>query len=310
MDSAGAPTYLPFTPMRVDRHHLAPGAEPFPARLSSQPDGLRRRAWESGSFTTAHRPATRLVEGEIVSPNHLIMVTLRGGAARHEIRTDDGHRYDGPDRPGSVSFLPAGCARRLRLHSVEWSWATIAIAPTDASDRHLAGVGPFTGAEDGFVRTMLAEFERLDALDGGLDPAWRDTMVQALLAYLGRRYAGVDPVGAVRAALPAWRLRQVNEAIDANLSGTLRIADLARLCALSEGHFHRAFNATTGRTPLQHITAQRIYRAQQLLSRSDLSIGVIALKVGFVSASHFARVFLQATGQSPAAYRRSSAVGR
>jgi AraC family transcriptional regulator len=285
----------------------APMAELFPARLSSRPEALRRHAWQGGAFTTAYRPATRFVEGEIASPNHLIMVTLRGGAERHEIRTDDGHRYDGPDRPGSVSFLPASCARKLRLHSVEWRWATVAVAPGEQRGA-LAALPPFSGVDDGFVQTMLTEFERLDALDGGLEPIWRETMVQALVAYLGRRYGGAaEPSsGAVAAgALPPWRLRQVDEMVDTRLSGDLRIADLAALCRLSEGHFHRAFRAATGLTPLQHVTARRIDRAQQLLARSDLSIGVVALKVGFLSPNHFARLFQQATGKSPADYRRA-----
>lgn len=274
----------------------------FPARLSSQPENLRRRDWQGGAFTTAYRPATPFVEGEIVSPNHLIMVTLKGGAKRHEIRTDDGHRYDGPDRPGSVSFLPAHRTRRLKLHGVEWRWATIALAPAGLADVALAKVAAFSGVEDGFVQNLLAEFERLDALDDGLDPIWRETMVQALVSYLGRRYAGAAMPSEPSRALPIWRLRQVKEAVEARLSGDLRIADLAALCGMSEGHFHRAFRATVGCTPLQHITARRVDAARHLLATTELSIGAIAFKVGFLSPSHFARVFRQATGKAPAAY--------
>jgi AraC family transcriptional regulator len=291
--------------MMTDAPAMAPNAaELFPARLSSGPTGLRRQDWPGGAFTTAYRPATRFVEGEIASSNHLVMVTLRGGAERHEIRADDGHRYDGPDRPGSVSFLPAGCARRLRLHSVEWRWATVAIAPGETASL-LARMAPFSGVEDGFVQSMLAEFERLDVLEGGLEPVWREAMVQALIAYLARRHGGAAQDAPSANALPSWRLRQINEMIDAHLSGELRIADLARLCGLSEGHFHRAFRATTSLTPLQHVTSRRIDRARQLLARTDLSIGVVALKVGFLSQSHFARVFQQATGKSPASYREA-----
>jgi AraC family transcriptional regulator len=310
MEFAGSCGYTLRVITNADPTHAASSAGLFPARLSSPPDGLRRQAWEGGAFTTAYRPATRFVEGEIASQNHLVMVTLRGGAKRHEIRTDDGHRYDGPDRPGSVSFLPAACARRLRLHSVEWRWATIALAPSE-DVRLLERLRPFSGVEDGFIQNLLAEFERVHTLDGGLEPVWRETMVQALLAYLDRRYGGeIEPEAAsVAVALPPWRLRQVDEVIEATLSGELRIVDIARLCGLSEGHFHRAFRAATGRTPLEHVTARRIDRARQLLSRSSLSIGVIALQVGFQSPSHFARLFRQATGRTPGDYRRAFRVG-
>jgi AraC family transcriptional regulator len=56
--------------------------------------------------------------------------------------------------------------------------------------------------------------------------------------------------------LPAWRLRRVTGFIDTHLSLTIRIAELADLAQLSEGHFHRASRATTGRTPLEFVHAR------------------------------------------------------
>jgi AraC family transcriptional regulator len=45
--------------------------------------------------------------------------------------------------------------------------------------------------------------------------------------------------------------------------------------------------------------------AKQLLARSRLSVAQVALRAGFLSPAHFARVFRAATGQSPSQYRRS-----
>jgi AraC-like DNA-binding protein len=45
--------------------------------------------------------------------------------------------------------------------------------------------------------------------------------------------------------------------------------------------------------------------AEQLLARTDLSIAPMALRVGFLSPAHFARVFRSMTGQNPSNYRRS-----
>lgn len=276
-------------------------------RLSSRPDGWRRAQWTSGAFETAHRPMTTIVEGRILSPHHLIMATLSGGADRHEISADGGHRYDGPDLPSTVSFLPAGCERRLRLHNVEWRWAAIALDPQKISELACASIGalgPLSGSEDSFVWNMLAEFERLDLLDGGLDTTYCDTMSLALILYLARRYGGASVMD-TSIKLPAWRLRRVTEFIDAHLDAPIRIADLADLTQLSEGHFHRAFRATTGKTPLEFIHAQRVAMAKQLLARSRLSVAQLALRVGFLSPAHFARVFRSVTGQSPSDYRRS-----
>jgi AraC family transcriptional regulator len=277
----------------------------FPARLSSLPEETRRSVWDKGSFTTAYRPATDLVEGEIQSSSHLIMTTLKGGAKRHQFRTDCGARYDGPDRPGTISFLPAGCSRTLRLQRVEWRWASIAFQPDPENAHVLGSLGPFGAVEDTFVLGLLSEFERLDALDGGLDPIWRSCMLEALLTYISKRYSAALSFATGPTALAPWQVKRVNDLIDAQMSGELRVRDLAATCGLSEGHFHRAFRATTGATPLQHVNARRVEAAKHLLAGTALSIAVIAFKVGFVSASHFARVFRQATGGSPGDYRRA-----
>jgi AraC family transcriptional regulator len=190
---------------------------------------------------------------------------------------------------------------------VEWRWAAIALDPAKISGlacTAIEALGPLSGSEDSLVWNMLAEFERLDALDGGLDTTYCDTMSLALILYLARRYGGAR-VKDTSIKLPAWRVRRVTEFIDAHLSATIRIADLADLAQLSEGHFHRAFRATTGKTPLEFVHARRVAMAKHLLARSKLPVAQTALRVGFLSPAHFARVFRSVTGRSPSDYRRS-----
>jgi AraC family transcriptional regulator len=279
-------------------------------RLRTKPQGWRRVAWQGGAFETAYRPRTALVEGAIQSGSHLVMVTLRGGATDHETAADGGHRYKGADRAGFVSFLPAGCERRLVLRDVAWQWASIALDPTVSAGADgkaaaaLDRLAPFSAVQDGFVLALLAELERLNALDGGLDPLYCETMAEALSRYLRKRFvdARSGPVPGP-AKLPAWRLRRVEDYIDAHLGGRLRIGDLAMLCGLSERHFHRAFSATTGRTPLAFIQERRVRAAAAALARDDVSVAALALEVGFLSPSHFARVFRSVLGLSPSEYR-------
>ncbi len=274
-------------------------------RLSSRPDGWRRTDWHGGSFETARRPRTPLVEGSIRSDRHLVMVTLRGGADRHEFRTADGSRYDGPDRPGSLSFLPAGCERRLRLHNVAWQWAAIGLDP----EQHAAleRLGPFCADEDVFALGLMQELERLDALEGELEPAYGETMSLALVRYLSSRF-GRGPGEPAARLLPAWRLKRLREHTDAHLGGAIRIADLAACVGLSEGHFHRAFRATTGRTPLAFIQQRRVEAAIRRLTTGTASVTEIAFELGFGSPTHFARVFRSHTGRNPADFRRLHAL--
>jgi AraC family transcriptional regulator len=277
-------------------------------RLSSRPNGWRRAEWGSGVFETASRSMTRTVEGRILSGNHLIMATLSGGAERHETLTDCGQRHDGPDRPASISFLPANCGRKLRLSNVAWRWAAIGLKPGMLEENAAAGLarlGPFSAMEDSFILSLLCEFDRLDALDGGLDPVYCDSMSLALALYLARRYGGVQAPAISATRLPAWRLRRVVEYVDANLDRPIRINELAALAGLSEGYFHRAFRATTGQSPLGFIQSRRVELARQLLVGGEKSIAALALETGFVSPTHFARIFRARTGKTPSEYRRA-----
>ena len=103
-------------------------------------------------------------------------------------------------------------------------------------------------------------------------------------------------------------MRRVKEFIAANLDAQLSLSELAGLCDLSERHFHRAFNATVGLTPLGFVVQQRIERARLLLSSTNSSIASIAMAVGFANPGHFARAFSDATGMSPSGYRNRSKV--
>jgi AraC family transcriptional regulator len=107
-------------------------------------------------------------------------------------------------------------------------------------------------------------------------------------------------------ALPPFKLRRVKDYVAANLATRLSLGELARLCSLSDRHFHRAFKASTGQTPLEYITAERIHRAKLLLASRSLQVTDVAFAVGFANPSHFARTFAATTGLTPSAYRTQS----
>ena len=268
----------------------------------------RSVAWAGGSFDTARRSYTEAVEGTIRTPDHLVLVTLRGGARHLEVTTDGGHRYAGSDRAGAVSFVPADCERRLKLSGVCSEWGSIAWRP-DPFDRaegdgQILHLAPFSNVDDPFVAGLVGEFERLLTLDGGLDPAYCETMSHALARYLTRRY-GQCAAGRAHHSwkLPRWCIRRITDYIEAHIAGPIFVADLAELIDVSEGHLHRAFRATAGVTPLAYIHERRIQRAKALLSSERLSVGEVALRVGFVSPSHFTRTFRRVTGSNPSRWR-------
>jgi AraC family transcriptional regulator len=264
--------------------------------------------WAGGSFDTARRAYTDRVEGIICTPEHLILVTMKGGAEYQEVEASCGHHFVGSDHAGTVSFVPAHCRRHLKLKAVASEWASVSIDPAVLEEDAPSATGlldqaTFTNVSDEFLRAGVLELARLNRLDGGLDPLYCEVMSRSLANYLLRRHVHRRIVEKCTCALPRWKLRRVSDYIEANLNSELRISNLARMADLTPSYFHRAFRAATGRTPLAFINQQRVRRAMELLARQDVSVSEACVRVGFVSPAHFTRVFRQATGVNPSQYR-------
>ncbi|MEV8612240.1 AraC family transcriptional regulator [Amycolatopsis sp. NPDC051373] len=81
---------------------------------------------------------------------------------------------------------------------------------------------------------------------------------------------------------------------------SLRVADLARLAAMSESSFHRHFRAVTAMTPIQYQKHIRLQEARLLLlSRTDDDVASIGYTVGYDSASQFSREYRRQFGVPP-----------
>ncbi len=103
------------------------------------------------------------------------------------------------------------------------------------------------------------------------------------------------------------RLLRARDAMDRCYAEPLDVAALARIACVSEAHFIRTFRATFGETPHRYLQRRRVERSMFLLRESDRSVTDICLDVGFSSLGTFSRTFREIVGQSPLAYRRSSA---
>ena len=103
--------------------------------------------------------------------------------------------------------------------------------------------------------------------------------------------------------LCARRERIAKQLILANLGESLAIAELAQACALSRSHFSRAFKCSTGLSPQQWIRQQRLLRAKELITQSNLSLTQISLECGFCDQAHFCHIFTRSEGINPMAWR-------
>ena len=136
-----------------------------------------------------------------------------------------------------------------------------------------------------------------------------ETLASSLAARLVQNHVGTlasdVSARATQAGLDRRRLTRVLDYVGANLEGDLTLARLASVACLSRFHFSRAFKAAVGRSPHHYVSAKRLELAKQLLEKGDQPLAHIALTLKFSCQANFTRAFREATGQTPAQYRRS-----
>ncbi|MGC0415491.1 GlxA family transcriptional regulator [Embleya sp. AB8] len=81
------------------------------------------------------------------------------------------------------------------------------------------------------------------------------------------------------------------------------VAELAALAGMSERSFARHFVRSTGTSPRQWLSTQRVLAAQRLLEMGDLSIAAIARHCGFGTALTLRQHFTRQVGVAPRDYR-------
>lgn len=100
------------------------------------------------------------------------------------------------------------------------------------------------------------------------------------------------------------RSNNIAEIVRANLFTPTKVDELAALCNLTPSSFKRNFASLFGDSPHRWINSQRLAHARTLLCSPNISIKTISNRSGFVSESHFIRLFKSQYGTTPANYRR------
>lgn len=102
---------------------------------------------------------------------------------------------------------------------------------------------------------------------------------------------------------PLWRVKKVQDYVEAHLTDTITLADIAAAAGLSPMHFAAQFRAATGHRPHEFVQLHRVEKAKALLSQTAAPMIDIATEVGFRNQSHFATVFKRYAGQTPSDWR-------
>ena len=100
-------------------------------------------------------------------------------------------------------------------------------------------------------------------------------------------------------------IRAAQELITTHLDRSLDLEAVAHTLQVSREHLSRVFHAQTGITPGEFATQERMRAAGRLLREGNLNCKEIAVRLGFGSASSFARAFRAYYRISPMQYLRN-----
>ena len=98
----------------------------------------------------------------------------------------------------------------------------------------------------------------------------------------------------------------IKQFIRLNYSSSLSLSEIAKALHINASYASRLFSSKYGKTITEYITHVRIEHAKNLLTTTDVSIGNIALNVGFEDVNYFSRLFKKHTGCSPCKYRKDN----
>jgi transcriptional regulator GlxA family with amidase domain len=125
-------------------------------------------------------------------------------------------------------------------------------------------------------------------------------LIEALRASPGEH----APPGLLR-GLADERLAPAIRQMHTHVERAWTVALLARSAALSRSAFFERFTRTVGLPPMAYLLAWRMAVARDLLRREDVSVGEVAERVGYASASTFSTAFSRHVGRPPRRYRAS-----
>ncbi len=103
---------------------------------------------------------------------------------------------------------------------------------------------------------------------------------------------------------------KINEAMDYihrnYRRGEITVAELSKICAVSEAYFRKLFKKIHGVSPVQYITALKLEFASHLLKSGLYTVSETGLKSGFSDPKYFGRAFKKHYGFTPKEFQKRS----
>lgn len=255
---------------------------------------------EGGIVLLRHR--FEASEGEMGHPDQLRLgLALAGGGALHQ-RTTLG-RLQGHWRPRQFNLVLPGDAGCYASPAVDLLGIAIDTRLHPQAAPLLAPLATRLH-EDPVIAAVLQAMWTSAQADACL-PGFLQQGSAVLLHRLGQ-LAGQTPAPApapASAPLPARRLRQLEDYIDAHRADALDVAALATAVGMEASAFGRALRAASGESPYVFLTRRRMHWAASVLLQGR-AITEVALAAGYANPSKFSAAFRRVMGCAPSAWGR------
>ncbi len=100
-------------------------------------------------------------------------------------------------------------------------------------------------------------------------------------------------------------IKKIKSYIKDNYMGSLNRKEIAIHVSLNPAYLSRFFKKETGQTLTEYITELRLDESKKILSETDLTITLIAEKIGYKNYSYFSKIFKERFGITPNEYKRT-----
>lgn len=103
--------------------------------------------------------------------------------------------------------------------------------------------------------------------------------------------------------LPMDDVERAKSFIAENIANPITVKDVADYVSLSAEYFTKLFKRETGQNIKEYITLSKISAAKEILEHSSISVGMVALELGYSNFSHFTQIFKKYENMTPSEYR-------
>jgi len=111
-----------------------------------------------------------------------------------------------------------------------------------------------------------------------------------------------------RDLLLPWQRRKIMQFIEANLTETIKVEELAAMTKLSKTYFSRVFKAAYKESPYNYVLRRRMELAKELITETNAALSEIALDCGMADQAHLCKTFRKVFGTTPNYWRRAAMV--